>query len=317
MLKIIKKLQQGMKRLRLGPRFKHQYNCHPAFHLARGEHTCEVSWHGKSIATIPYASTLSETYQGPCFIVASGPSLADIDLHRLAAHDTICLNGAIKKFSASGLAPTHCVIVDHRVFERQWDAVVASVDSGAYCFFSFEGLSIIAERDPTLLQRGNIFLIESISRKFGVPRLTQEECLRAFANMPGVATDPALPQYCRAIGFSSNLEQGVFSGKTVATWAVQLAAGLGYRALFIVGMDLGGTGKAHFYADQHNPTPDFLRYYEPHIRACFEQARLACDKSGVKIYNLSLQSTLPDVIIPKIALESALQLASSNTTAQA
>ena len=307
MQKLIKKLRSGYRRLRLGSRYKHQYNCHPAFNLERADTHCTVTWEGRPIASIPFAHSQSGLFSGPCFVIASGPSLADIDLQQIAAYDSISLNCAIKKFTDTGLAPTHCIIVDHRVFNRQWECVCASVRSGANCFFTYEGLSIIAERAPELLTQGHIFLIESATRKYGIPRASAKECLQAFLPDADISLDPALHAYCRSIGFSHNLQKGVFAGKTVATWAVQLGFALGYRSLYILGMDLGGTGKAHFYADQHNPTPDFLPYYEPHIRGCFELARQASEKTGVKLYNLSLQSALPAHIIPKISFAEALQ----------
>lgn len=306
-MKLIHKLRSGLKRLRLGADFKHQYNCHPDFDLERAADSCTVLWKKQPLATLPLAHQFSHRAQGPCWIVASGPSLAEVDLSLIAHMPTLCLNGAIKKFLSAGLRPTYCLIVDHRVFERQWECVVESVRSGAQCFFSFEGLSIIAERDPELLQQGNIALIESASRKYGVPRASIKQCLQDFQAAPDMLLAPDLLPYCRAIGFSLNLQKGVFAGKTVATWAVQLAVGMGYQTLYIIGMDLGGTGKAHFYADKGNPAPDFLRYYEPHIRGCFELARAASEKTGVKLYNLSLQSALPADIIPKLSFAEALQ----------
>lgn len=305
--KIFKKWHSGVRRLRLGERFKHQYNCHPSFDLRREEHSCTVLWNKQPVATIPYAHHLAKTMQGPCWIVASGPSLAEIDLRMIRQYDSISLNCAIKKFLDAGLRPTHCIIVDHRVFERQWQCVIDSIHSGAHCFFSFEGLSIIAERAPDLLKKGNIYLIESATRKYGVPRIGIKQSLQQFQQDEEIALAPDLLPYCRAIGFSHNLKKGVFAGKTVATWAVQLAFGLGYQAIYILGMDLGGTGKSHFYADKHNPSPDFLRYYEPHIRGCFQLAREASEKTGVKLYNLSLQSALPAEIIPKISFNEAMQ----------
>jgi len=311
-MKFFHKLRCGFRRFQLGRDFKHQYNCHPDFDLIRGKTHCSVLWKNQPLASILFAHTLSKTMHGPCWIVASGPSLAEVDLRKIAQYPTISLNGAIKKFLDSGLKPTHCVIVDHRVFERQWQCVVDSIQSGAHCFFSFEGLSIIAERAPELLQGGNIYLIESASRKYGVSRVGIKQSLQQFQQDPDILLAQDLLPYCRAIGFSYNLEKGVFAGKTVATWAVQLAFGLGYNAIYILGMDLGGTGKTHFYADKNNPSPDFLRYYEPHIRGCFELAREASEKSGVKLYNLSQQSALPAHIIPKITLTEALQQIDEN-----
>lgn len=305
--RMLKKWRAGLRRFRLGEQFKHQYNCHPDFDLIRSESYCTVLWKQQPLANIPFAHTLSKSMHGPCWIVASGPSLADIDLRQIAQYPTISLNCAIKKFLDAGLTPTHSIIVDHRVFERQWQCVVDSVRSGAHCFFSFEGLSILAERAPELLQQGNIYLIESVTRKYGVARSSIKQCLQQFQQDPDILLAADLLSYCRAIGFSHSLKKGVFVGKTVATWAVQLGVGLGYDAIYILGMDLGGTGKAHFYADKNNSSPDFLRYYEPHIRGCFELARQASEKTGVKLYNLSLQSALPAQIVPKISLAEALQ----------
>lgn len=156
------------------------------------------------------------------------------------------------------------------------------------------------------------FLIESISRKFAIARPTLKECQNAFFSDSRIFVDENSSEYCRSVGFSTSLENGLFSGKTVATWAVQLAYCLGYRKEFIIGMDLGGTGKKHFYADGSNPSPDFIKDYEPHIRVCFEQARRASLAKGFDIYNLSKESTLPSEIIPKISIEVALQLAKNN-----
>ncbi len=302
-----KKTSNILRRWQLGAAYKHQYNCHPDFSLHRDTTYCTVIWKQQPIAKIPFAHTLSKQYTGPCWVIASGPSLAEFDLQQVANYPTLSLNCAIKKFTASGLCPTYSIIVDHRVFERQWACVEASVKLGAICFFNFEGLSIIAERAPELLKRGNIYLIESISRKFGVARDSTAAFLDKYAHDPEILLSDELLSYCRSIGFSLDLQKGVFAGKTVATWAVQLAFGLGHQAIYIVGMDLGGTGKAHFYADKHNAHPDFQRYYEPHIRGCFELARRASDKTGVKLYNLSRHSALPDEIVPKISLDLVLQ----------
>ncbi len=305
-MRIINKLISGIRRWSLGTAYKHQYNCHPDFDLVRQTDHCEVRWKKQVIASVPFAHSFSQSQHGPCFIVASGPSLADIDIQRIQRYASISLNGAIKKFRAAGISPTYCLIVDHRVFERQWACVVDSIESGAWCFFSFEGLSIIAERAPELFKHQNIALIESATRKYGVPRVSIQETLQAFQQDADILLAEDLLPYCRAIGFSLNLKKGVFAGKTVATWAVQLAFGLGYKSVWMLGVDLGGTGKAHFYADASNPHPDFLRYYEPHIRGCFSLAREASEKTGVSLYNLSLDSALPAEIIPKMGFEDAL-----------
>ena len=308
-LELVRKIRSIYRRLFLGDRFKHQYTCHSEFDISREEEYCKVFFKGQLIANIPYSHKLSNQFHGACFTVATGPSLADIDLALIKAHDTISLNCAITKFNSQGIKPTHCIIIDRRIFENQWDCVRASILSGANCFFSYVGLSRICEKEPALLQGNNIYLIESISRKYGVPRNSIDECKQDFLNDPEVYLDKNLIDYCRVIGFSMSLKKGLFSGKTVATWAAQLAPCLGYQDHFILGMDLGGTGKKHFYAEENNGAPDFIKDYEPYIRACFELARKVCDKNGWGIYNLSPKSTLPNEILKKISLEEALKIA--------
>lgn len=303
------KIQQTLRRLLLGNRYKHQCTCHPKFNLKRHKKCCEIAWDNEFIANIKFAEILQNTFKGSCFTFATGPSLNNLDLSKISKIDTISLNCAIKKFIASNQTPTHCIIVDRRIFENEWECVEASILSGANCFFSYVGLSKICERDPSLLRHGNIYLIESTSRKFGIPRPSIEESKKFFRLDPDFFLDPELLDYCRSIGFSTSLEKGVFSGKTVATWATQLAFALGYKNNFIIGMDLGGTGKKHFYAEENNGAPDFIKDYEPYIRACFELARKVCDKNGWGIYNLSPKSTLPNEILKKISLEEALKIA--------
>ena len=308
---MIKKIAAIYRRIRLGKKFKHQYNCHLSFDIARNHNTCTVTWKNNKVAEIPFAHTLQGAFKNNCFIIASGPSLAEVNLETILQYDTISLNCAIRKFHDIGLNPTHCIIVDHRVFERNWTCVESSILSGANCFFSYEGLSRICERNPDLLSYGNIYLIESVSKQYGVARPSAEHCKQLFAKDSDFFIDKTQDHFTRSIGFSTNLEKGVFSGKTVATWAVQLGYCLGYRQLFIIGMDLGGTGKKHFYNDNNKHTaPDFLKNYEPHIRVCFELTKLASHEKQFAVYNLSKDSTLPHEIIPKITIGEALELAS-------
>lgn len=305
----MKKIVSIFRRILLGDKFKHQYTCNPNFNIKRLENECEVLWKNKTIGKIKFAHTLQNKFRGNLFTIATGPSIVDFNLNTISPYQTISLNCAIKKFTAQKIKPTHCIIVDRRIFENEWDSVEASIMSGANCFFSFVGLSVICERKPELLKLGNIYLIESISRKFGIPRLNVDECKKLYKEDQDLRLDKNLVELCRSIGFSYSLKKGLFSGKTVATWATQLSLCLGYKNNFIVGMDLGGTGKKHFYATENNGTPDFIKDYEPHIRACFELTRDAYLEKNIGLYNLSEKSRLPDSIIKKITIEQALQIA--------
>lgn len=303
------KFRAWYRRKRLGKKLKHQYQCHPAFDLQRAQTSVELFWKNQKIAELADISHYKQSRSGSTFIIATGPSLNEIDFERLRGVDTLSLNCAIDKFDEHGFAPTQCLIVDHRIFEFHWPSVRNSILSGAQCFFSAVGLSRIAEREPSLLANKNITLIDSFDRKFGIPRMNDTEFKNAI-NSPAVWTSPYTDKF-RSVGFCSDARLGVFSGKTVATWAIQLQYYLGYHQQFIAGMDLGGTGKSHFYVNnaKTNKAPDFLADYEPHIRVCFELARKAAGSLGFEVYNLSEQSTLPSEIISKISYDKALEIA--------
>ncbi len=306
------KFARRFRRFRLGEKYKHQDMCHPGFAIERHADYVTILWANQPIAQLANLASLKAQFTGACFTIATGPSLTEIDLTQTQEHDQISLNCAIRKFTDASMAPTHCVIVDRLIFENHWECVQASILSGAYCYFSAEGLSRICERDPTLLTRGNIYLIEAVGRQFGLARPTVAEFNQLYAMDADVFLADEAYGARGTIGFCRDAEKGVFSGKTVATWAVQLAYYLGYQNNFIVGMDLGGTGKSHFYSNTDHKPPDFLADYEPYIRSSFEQARKASDKLGFSIYNLSKNSTLPHEIIPKISYDEALKLAAND-----
>lgn len=306
--KFLTKLRLKWRRFRLGERFHHHYQCHPRFSIVRGDNAHEILWDGKKIAAVGHIKSLRQHFKGSCFVIASGPSLNELDLADLQGFDTLSLNCAIKKFVASQMVPTHCVIVDRRIFEKNWDCVEASIRSGANCFFSYVGLSRICERAPELFKQGNIYLVESLGRFFGVPRPDLDAFQQRYRHDPDLFMDESFPTN-GVIGFSVDAEKGFFSGKTVATWGVQIVNYLGYNKQFIAGMDLGGTGKSHFYGASSNKIPDFLADYDPYIKGCFEQARRAAEAGLFSIYNLSEHSTLPHEIIPKISYHEALKLA--------
>ncbi len=303
----IQKLALKIRRIRLGRQFQHQYTCHPSFNIQRGDHHHQIIWKGKHIADVGNIKTLKHTFKNHCFIIASGPSLNEIDFQRLAPFDCISLNCSIRKLTEQHIEPKHCVIVDRRAFENDWDCIEASILSGANCYFSAVGISRICEQKPELLKQNNIYLIEAIGRQFNLPRPTMDEFQQRYQNDPDIFLDPKVISR-GTIGYSLNAEKGFFNSRTVAAWAVQLAPYLGYKHLNIIGMDLGGTGKSYFDSSNHTAIPyDFIDLYDPYIKVCFEQAQRASKIGGFQIYNLSQHSTLPDEIVPKISFEQALE----------
>jgi KDO transferase-3 len=315
MYKLKRKIHTMMVRnraKRLGPDWAHLAECHPSFSMERTPDGHRVFWRKKSVGFVRNMNSVKGAGKGPCFLVATGPSMKSVDLKKLRGYQTVSFNGAINLFLENGMTPDYVLIPDVRIFENCFEFVEKSVRSGAVCFFSYDGLSRICERMPELFQHGNIHLIESINCKYDQP-LSASGWPVSPADAPdGLYMSEVYPDNRKRrgiMGFSCDAGRGFFFGRTVAYLGVQLAHWLGHHPLFILGMDLGGTGKAHCYANTANGTPDFLRYYEPEIRAPFEIARRAAEAENFSVYNLSEHSTLPSSVIPKVSLKEALILA--------
>jgi KDO transferase-3 len=297
---------------RLGPEWAHLAECHPSFSMERTADGHRVFWKKKEVGFVRNMQAVKGTGKGPCFLVATGPSMKGVNLEEIRGHQTISFNGAINLFLEKGMKPDHVLIPDVRIFEYCFEFIEKSVRSGANCFFSHTGLSRICERNPNLLNEGRIFLIEPIDNKYDQP-LSASDWPVAPADAPhGVYMSAETPDTRKRrgiMGFCCDADQGFFFGRTVAYLGVQLAHWLGNHPIFILGMDLGGTGTTHCYAGTANGKSDFLRYYEPEIRVPFEIARQAAEAEHFSIYNLSEHSTLPSSIIPKITLKEALAIA--------
>lgn len=315
MYKLKRKIHQFIVRRRakrLGPDWSHLAECHPAFAMERIADGHRVFWKKKEVGFVRNMLGVKGTGQGPCFLAATGPSMKEVDLKELRGHQTISFNGAINLFIKNGMVPDHVLIPDVRIFENCFEFVEKSVLSGAKCFFSYDGLSRICERKPELLRHGNIHLIEPINCKYDQPLSASGWPVNPADAPAGIYMSEDYPDTRKrkgVMGFSCDAGRGFFFGRTVAYLGVQLAHWLGNDPVFILGMDLGGTGTAHCYAGTANGKPDFLRYYEPEIRAPFEIARSAAAAENFSIYNLSEHSTLPASIIPKVTLKEALALA--------
>lgn len=170
------------------------------------------------------------------FVLASGPSLAELDLAPLARRIVIGLN---RSFLAFGQSHYHCVM-DQRLFDLY----------------------------PEELKHSR-YLFTVCDRPFGIP-------IKLLGSR----------------GFSFDLEQGIFSGYTIAHFALQLAVYMGFTEIFFLGLDLQLAGpRTHFFGHDHrsenHETTEF-----PKMRACLTEAAEVLRPTGVRVYNCSPTSSL-------------------------
>ena len=62
----------------------------------------------------------------------------------------------------------------------------------------------------------------------------------------------------RMLGFSQDIRCGIFDAGTVAYWALQIIAYLGFKQLFIAGLDMNNFHQPRFYETEQDRLPTFL-----------------------------------------------------------
>lgn len=305
----VKKIAQNIYRWSLPRGFKHMAIAGPSFSLHKRDNGgYEILWNGAVVGQCRPVSELHNVCSGSCYIMGTGPSIQSMNLRALSGQFLIGVNGAIAKFNELGIRPDAYVITDSDFFENRFEMVREVVVSGAKCFFSFAGLSRICKREPQLLKGANVYLTEVVNRRYGVPRLSQSAFIEWAYSDPDFAMSDEKRLDDSRVGFSRNMEKGVFCGRTITFRALQVAYYLGFRKLFVLGMDLNYRGdNPRFYETSDSMRPTKIdKDYDPYILPAFRVLSALCKKGELTVYNLSSASRLPKDVMPRITLEAAL-----------
>lgn len=93
-------------------------------------------------------------------------------------------------------------------------------------------------------------------------------------------------------GFSHDLTEGIYSGYTVAYFALQVAVYMGFKKVFYVGLDLKHQrGQTHFFGNDP-VSKNHERTEFPKMTRMLENAAEKLADSDVKVYNCSPDTTL-------------------------
>lgn len=302
-------LIERWRRLRTPRRLRHMTELNPALELEvpRTNASGSIRWRGCRIAElVPLTHTREQGKGHSCFVVASGPSLGEVDLTRLGDHACFGVNGAIARYAGLRRGPSHYVITDPDFIRHRFHLVEAAFATRPFFFLSAAAISSICERNPALLSRTSVSLIETHFCRYGEPRLEPHEIEHL------VATHDTLSASSWRIGFSRDIEVGLFSAHTVAYYPIQIASYMGFSEVYLLGVDLGSTGaQVRFYERAGSARPsrmdrDLNKYILPSFAVLAQVCREAPD---FRVFNLSPISRLPAETIPRLSLDEALKRA--------
>lgn len=226
-------------------------------------------------------------YSGPVLLLASGPSAGRLNLPVWRDIPVITMNGAIAKLMGSPLSPLFYVCSDLSFAHQQPDLYRQGLGLATRLALWPEAIQVLS---PELAAKAHPLHRAPATRLEHRLGAEQEQAQRL----------PALfSRRARDIGFSCNLDYGIFDVRTVAFIALQLAYHLGFTEIYLAGVDLN-SDRPRFYEDGRSPTsPCGLdEHLHSRILPGLQVMQTAMRAAGRQVFNLSTCSRIPADLIP-------------------
>jgi len=255
-----------------------------------------------SIRTKPL-SELRNKFENDCYLVASGPSVGDLNFDAIKDKTFVGVNGSATLMKTNQIKFSVYVVVDPYFAYYNFELLKDSVRSGADCVFSEEVLVLICAMKPELFKTGNLYMLEAIDLQNAGQKVT------CNVELPQQSTDIGF-------GFSKNLEHGYVPGGTVAFTALQICYYMGFKTVFAIGLDFyTRAGKYRFHEQDTSLfslfSDNLEKTFERDILPAFGLLRQLVTRHNFQVYNLSKDSRLPGKSIPKLSLEQSLDTGKS------
>lgn len=287
-------LQKWMRKALWRSQFRHmRYMLPEVSFLPLANGSWELHLQGKSrrkFISAPLVELRNFTSR-PSAIIATGPSAQSFNWSGLADGTRLiwAVSGAPTMLAKHGLRCDFLVVSDHRFSREGADHIALAVDQGATLLLTHEAAAGFAATRPEVLAKARFYVFEKVNVWYGLPALDPAALVaeNEESGRPFLLPDPPAP----GVGWSRDPMMGVFAGKTVTFAALQLAVWAGSPMIEMVGMDLGGTGRA-YHEDQ--PTVSHLeKDYQKCILPSFECMAAALAGSPLRIVNHSPTCPLP------------------------
>jgi Kdo-III transferase WaaZ len=268
---------------------------------------------GNKIVRLHQFAESRNSYSGAVFIVASGPSVLQFPMQDYRHIPMLAMNGSIARFIEEGIQPLFYLCDDKGVAARKLQAVAQGVSSAQNAALGWSALIEVAKHSPQALLEGKLHLMQRANRLVGQMLMSDRRFAWSNRHHPEYAVDWSLfHQKRNRIGFSRNLSNGYFNGRTIAYAALQLACHLGFEQVYLVGVDMNPE-QGQFYDPQGQTIPSRLGDdYDDYILPCFELMAERVIKPDFQVYNLSLHSRLPAQLVPKLGLDQLDRLLASS-----
>jgi hypothetical protein len=256
----------------------------------------EVSVNGRTIQSIaPRAIPRAGNNRSRLHLIATGPSVNDIDYTQIDPAPLIGVNGAITLKSRYSVDFDYYVIIDYTFVTEQSSIVFDVINQAHTLFFTTPKCLVYIHKVLGIENlKCPVCLIEMVDEKYNQDRAKAIAAARC---------NPALVMEDNpAIGFSHKIEEGFFRGGTVAYVALQVASYLGYQNIYLHGIDIHNAETTpRFYETMENrKKTQLVNEFKDTIQPSFQLASRLLQQRNITVFNLSRESALSEQIFRKI-----------------
>ncbi|MDR3432845.1 MAG: sugar glycosyltransferase [Rouxiella aceris] len=276
--------------------FRHNENLWPYMRISRASsgEIVSLNFRGQTVPIVDLSS-LAAVHSGPIMLTATGPSVKNIRFKTPASFPAMGVNGA---WSLGNVVDfKFYVIVDMGFFDQRPEMIAEIVaDPQLTLFTTAHGIARIIDRLSLARIRCRLALIEDAAFKIFQPKIPASELGRCYANVRSASFAENRPD----IGFTTDIRHGIFDAGTVAYWALQIAAYLGFSEMYIIGLDMNNFSQPRFYESENDKLPTYLaENLEDLIVPAFTHASQVLKKKQIRVVNLSMHSAISSQIFEK------------------
>ena len=217
-----------------------------------------------------------------CMLIATGPSIKTLDQEIFKKNDIdyIGVNGAI---SLNEIKFSRYIIIDHNFIESRFDLVQKVLDTNCIFFTTPRCLDAILRKVDFKNIACQIKTIETI----------KDNIVEVFLNKEmRIETNKEYFFFRNNLGFSENIFSGVFDYFTVAYVSLQIINNLGYKQVYIAGLDMNNFNNPRFYENIEDKQSTLLDIHTHDVLNAFNTAALFFKEKGVCVFNLSKHSAV-------------------------
>lgn len=192
-----------------------------------------------------------DLYRGcRCFIIGNGPSLRTSDLECLHENNeiTFAANQIYKIFDQVKWRPDYYCCVDDLLIQQYIDNI-------------------------TVINCKDKFLFDYFNYSYGVEKKQDIQ----YIHIKGLAYEIEPPK------FSSDISKEIYMGYTVTYAMLQIACYMGFKEIYLIGVDHSDWGK-HFIED-YIEIETYPYIYDDKSLLAYKSSKEYCDEKNIKVYN--------------------------------